>query len=98
MGFLLLEGILSYLRSVVDTSTDTSQWHAVAAKIAAGNVLPGAADISSEIAHAALVHGFGWVMLYGGLGAWLLAAASFITFGTTKLTAPIAVACSTESC
>jgi EmrB/QacA subfamily drug resistance transporter len=96
MGFLLLEGILFHLRSVVDTSADTSRWHAVAAKIAAGNLLPSADDISSEIAHAALVHGFGWVMLYGGLGAWLLAAASFVTFGPAKEQAQVSIACTSE--
>jgi hypothetical protein len=97
MGFLLLAGILTYLRSVVDATADTSQWHAVAAKIAAGNLLPGAGGISSETAHAALVHGFGWVMLYGGLGAWLLAAASFLTFGPANASAQVAIACTTES-
>jgi hypothetical protein len=80
----------------VDTSADTSRWHAVAAKIAAGNLLPSADDISSEIAHAALVHGFGWVMLYGGLGAWLLAAASFVTFGPAKEQAQVSIACTSE--
>lgn len=94
MGLLLLEGILSYLRSTVDVGTD---WHAVAAKIAAGNLLSGTVAVSSEIAHAALVHGFGWVMLYGGTGAWLLAAASFFTFGSAQVAAPMSIACPTES-
>lgn len=95
MGFLLLEGILSYLRSTMNAGIE---WHAVAAKIAAGNLLPGAADVSGEIAHAALVHGFGWVMLYGGLGAWVLAAASFLTFGRAKASARTSIACTTEAC
>jgi hypothetical protein len=30
--------------------------------------------------HAALVQGFGWVMLYGGLGVWALAAIAFVIF------------------
>ena len=37
--------------------------------------------LDAKVAHDALVHGFGWVMLYGGIGVWLLAAASFVTFG-----------------
>ena len=82
MGFLLLEGILAYLQrtAVVPSLRD------VAARIAAGNFLSDS-GVSGEIAHAALVHGFGWIMLYGGVGAWLLAAASFLTFGPPQTTA-----------
>ena len=95
MGFLLLEGILYHLRNTVNAGIE---WHAVAAKIAAGNLLPGAADVSSEMARGALVHGFGWVMLYGGLGAWVLAAASFFTFGPAKATVRTSATCTTEAC
>jgi hypothetical protein len=38
-------------------------------------------DPHGAIAHAALVHGFGLVMLYGALGAWVLAMLSALTFG-----------------
>jgi hypothetical protein len=59
-----------------------AQLHATGAAIAAGH----AVTLDAKIAHDALVHGFGWVMLYGGIGVWLLAIASFMTFGvTTKL-------------
>jgi hypothetical protein len=61
---------------------DAAQIHAAGAAIAAGHVVA----LDGRIAHDALVHGFGWVMLYGGVGAWLLAAASFVTFGVTNPT------------
>jgi hypothetical protein len=43
-----------------------------------------AAQVPASLAHAALVHGIGWVMLYGGIGVWILAAASFLVFGPAK--------------
>ncbi|HTD14310.1 MAG TPA: hypothetical protein VK673_03990, partial [Chthoniobacterales bacterium] len=60
-----------------------------AERIAAGDVglldhtFPGATE---GTAHAALAHGFGMVMLYGGVGVWVLAATSFITFRARKPT------------
>jgi hypothetical protein len=38
-------------------------------------------DPHGVIVHAALVHGFGLVMLYGGVGVWTLALLSVFTFG-----------------
>ena len=40
-----------------------------------------AVDPHGAIMHAALVHGFGLGMMYGGVGACALAALSFMTFG-----------------
>jgi len=68
----------------------------LAEKIAAGNfaslkqVFPelSSFDSSGAIVHAALVHGFGLVMLYGGIGAWILAAASFVIFAPLKANRP----------
>jgi EmrB/QacA subfamily drug resistance transporter len=85
MGFLLLQGILNYLKHIVGESVDASSLRAVAEKIAAGNLsaamqLSGA-DVTGELARAALSHGFSNVMLYGGIGAWALAAISFVAFG-----------------
>ncbi|MGY6250779.1 hypothetical protein ACXIUS_25105 [Bosea thiooxidans] len=51
------------------------------APIAAGaTVLPGE-GLSATIVHQALIQGFGWVVLYGGIGVWLLAGLSFFIFG-----------------
>jgi hypothetical protein len=89
MGFILLEGVLSYLTRVLPPTVDRGQVRLLAEKVAAGDMAllsqgsaPLAAmDPQAAIAHAALVHGFGLVMLYGGLGAWVLALFSALTFG-----------------
>lgn len=92
MGFVLLEGIHAHLRGALSTSFDAQQLQALAQKIAAGNfaalaeALPALsqADPSGAIVHAALVHSFGWVMLYGGVGVWVLAGLSWWIFGSGK--------------
>jgi MFS family permease len=91
MGFLLLAGILSYLKSALPGTFDASRLRALAEKIAAGNAallqaFPelSSADPSGAVVHAALVHGFGLVMVYGGIGVWILAAISFAIFAPLK--------------
>lgn len=92
MGFILLAGILSYLKSALPASVAAPQLRLLAEKIAAGNfaaareVLPELSllDSSGAVVHAALVHGFGLVMLYGGIGVWVLAALSFLVFGPNQ--------------
>lgn len=89
MGYILIEGILSSLRSSLSGSLDARQLRALAERIAAGDLgvlsqgFPGSGslDSSGTAVHAALVHGFGLVMLYGCIGAWVLAVASFVMFG-----------------
>jgi EmrB/QacA subfamily drug resistance transporter len=97
MGFILLEGVLSYLTRVLPASADRGQLRLLAEKVAAGDMASllheqtagntasslalAAMDSQGAIVHAALVHGFGLVMLYGGAGAWLLALLSVLTFG-----------------
>jgi hypothetical protein len=64
----------------------------VAEKIATGDLVSsdqrfaGIGLASEGTTHAALVQGFGLVMLYGGVGVWILAATSFITFRAPKPT------------
>ena len=92
MGFILVEGVLSYLKSALPGSTDSLWLRSLAEKIAAGNIASlaqsfpelSSLDSSGSIVRAALVHGFGLVMLYGGIGAWILAAASFVIFAPLK--------------
>jgi hypothetical protein len=92
MGFILVEGVLSYLESALPGSLDALRLHSLAEKIVAGNfaslkqVFPelSSLDSSGAVVHMALVHGFGIVMLYGGIGAWILAAASFVIFAPLK--------------
>ncbi|MHA6529381.1 MFS transporter [Paenibacillus sp. BAC0078] len=92
MGFILQEGILSYLKRFLPGTLDITQLRTLAEKIAAGNTtslkqgLPelSSLDASGAVVHAALVHGFGLVMLYGGIGVWVLAAISFMIFGSKR--------------
>jgi hypothetical protein len=35
--------------------------------------------------HEALGSGFGWVMLYGGIGVWIMAGISFLIFNTRSV-------------
>lgn len=89
MGFILMEGILSYLRHALPGSSGALPLRSLAEAIAAGNLASPALismDPSGAIVHAALMHGFGMVMLYGGIGVWVLAALSFITFGVRNPT------------
>ncbi|RTQ35229.1 MFS transporter [Variovorax gossypii] len=92
MGFVLLAGVHAHLRGALSTSLDALQLRALAEKIAAGSFSSLAdgfpvlsqADPSGATVHAALVHGFGLVMLYGGVGVWVLAGISWLVFGSGK--------------
>ena len=42
-------------------------------------------ELDHAIIHEALVNGFGWVMLYGGLGVWIMAAISFYIFSARSV-------------
>ncbi len=80
MGFILISGVAAHLKGVLPQSISTAELYSLAERIAAGNVASVAA-LPDTVIHDALVHGFGWVMLYGGIGVWLLAGISFIVFG-----------------
>lgn len=92
MGFILVEGVLSYMKRTLPVSLDPPRLRSLAEKIAAGNFASfktyfpevSSGDPSGSVAHAALVHAFGWVMLYGGIGVWILAAVSFVIFASGK--------------
>ncbi|WP_052007305.1 MFS transporter [Burkholderia paludis] len=89
MGSILSQGILAYLNGIWSNVLDESRLRALAGIIATGNLADLARlapavttlDPSGRIAHAALVHGFSSVLLYGSLAAWVLAAVSFAIFG-----------------
>lgn len=96
-GLILVRGIYAQLRDVLGGRIDATMLHAMAERIAGG-------DISTEVtgsaglAHAALAQGFSWMMLYGGVGVIILAAVSFMTFGADpsscdQATAPGSGAC-----
>ncbi len=87
MGFILIAGISSWLRSALPGVLDAPRLQHLAERIAGAsahvsdfpelNSLP-AADTAVQ---DALVHGFRLVMLYGGLSVWILALSSFLIFG-----------------
>ncbi|CAN5169512.1 MFS transporter [soil metagenome] len=93
MGLILLEGIQRFLPGSLAAALDGRQLRALASTIATGNFgslqqmypLLSVQDPTGAAVHTALVKGFGWVMLYGGLGAWILAAASFLIFGIKEV-------------
>lgn len=81
MGFILVEGILSSLRNQLAGSLDDGKLRLLAEGLSAGHsgVSAGAA-ISLDVANAAMAQGFGWVMVYGAIAAWVLVVASFWVF------------------
>lgn len=91
MGFILTSGVLVALKRSLP-NLDAAQLHLLAERIAAGNAVavPG---LTGPVVHEALVHGFGWVMLYGGIGAWIMAAISFLIFNV-RLVRQAKVQCS----
>lgn len=79
MGFVLASGVAAHLASVPALALDDKARHLLAEKIAAGNAVS-VSGLTDSMVHAALTQGFGWVMLYGGLGVWILAGLSFLLF------------------
>lgn len=91
MGFVLVEGIMAYLSDTLGVM-ETAGLRSFAEKIAAGDVSVAqqTAGLLANVAapqdaiDAALVAGFGWVMAYGALSVFVLAALSFWVFSTGK--------------
>jgi EmrB/QacA subfamily drug resistance transporter len=84
MGLILASGVLAHLARVAPAQLEPAQLWLLAERIAAGNArsAPGFPD---TVVHEALAQGFGWVMLYGGVGVWMLAAVSFLIFNAQRL-------------
>ncbi|MFC4819831.1 MFS transporter [Dokdonella ginsengisoli] len=82
MGLLLQEGVRARLAAAGGAVADAAQLRAAAESIAAGHL-----DASDLLARAALTQGFGWALLYGGLGVLALAALSWVVFGASTHTA-----------
>lgn len=89
MGLVLVAGILAALHATLGSVLGAAQLRAMAERLAGGDVagaqqalatltMP---DAAREVLQAAVTHGFGWVMLYGALGAWLTAVLSLAVFG-----------------
>lgn len=86
MGFLLVEGISAYLKQALSERLSAAQLNSLAETIAGGETKSAAyqtyalSTSQSDIFHAAFLHGFRLVMLYGGVGVSILAIASLVTF------------------
>lgn len=80
MGFILVEGVRASLAAKLAAGTDAATLRSLAETVAAGAPIPAGAGLSPSLARQALADGFGAVMLYGGFGVWLLAAASLAVF------------------
>lgn len=92
MAFILVNGIFSYLNTTLSGTIDKKTLYSIAEKAAVGNFSSlnqqypqlKIADSASSILHLALAHGFEMVLLYGGIGVWILALMSFILFNPRK--------------
>lgn len=85
MGFILASGVLANLKAVLPNLSD-DQLRLFAERIAAGNAVS-MPELNNSAVHQALANGFGWVMLYGGIGVWIMAAASFLVFNAESVPA-----------
>jgi EmrB/QacA subfamily drug resistance transporter len=81
MGFILASGVLAHLEGALPERLDAAQLRLLVERIAAGNTVS-VPELSGSIVHEALAQGFGWVMLYGGVGVWGLAGISFLIFNS----------------
>jgi EmrB/QacA subfamily drug resistance transporter len=79
MGSILSSGVLMHLKNASLGLPDAAQLRVLAEKIAGGTAVT-IPELSGSIVHGALAQGFGWVMLYGGVSVWVLAAMSFLIF------------------
>ncbi|MER9299195.1 MFS transporter [Mesorhizobium sp. M0621] len=84
MGFILASGVLAHLGQALP-NLDAAQLRLLAEAIAAGNPISG---LAASIAQDALRSGFGWVILYGAIGVWIMAAISFASFNARPMRRP----------
>lgn len=92
MGFILVSSTAAELKDHFSGSYNLAQLHSLAEQLTAGNTaslhqnFPAliTIDPASQTVHQALVNGFGWVMLYAGIGVWILAGLSWLSFGVKR--------------
>lgn len=84
MGFLLVEGVRSSLQAALPADVEPAALRQLAQQVASGAGV--SAGIPEAVVHQALVDGFGWILLYGGVGVWLLAMFSYLAFGRGRAT------------
>jgi EmrB/QacA subfamily drug resistance transporter len=86
MGLVLVEGVGSSLRAALPGDFSAVQLRSLAERIASGTAVLPDEGVSAAVIHQALTRGFGWVMLYGGIGVWLLATLSLVVFSRKEAT------------
>ena len=86
MGFILASGVLASLKAALPNRGGT-ELHLLAERIAAGNALS-MPELPDNVVHQALATGFGWVMLYGGIGVWIMAVISLLIFNARSVPQP----------
>jgi EmrB/QacA subfamily drug resistance transporter len=79
MGSLLVAGITASLQRIMPAINDV---HTVAERIASGSDV----SLASEVAAQVLTDGFSGVLLYGAIGVWGLALASYLLFNVKRKT------------
>ncbi|KOX99944.1 MFS transporter [Pseudomonas nunensis] len=87
MGLILSQAVYTQLKQLLPGSVDNTHLRALAESVAAGSTFISPtlnAVLPSTAMHDALTHGFGILMLYGGISVWLLAAISVFIFAPAK--------------
>lgn len=83
---LLASGVLAHLKGALP-NVGATELRLLAERIVAGNAVA-MPELSGAAVHEALRSGFGWVMLYGGIGVWIMAAISFLIFNVRPVPQP----------
>jgi hypothetical protein len=78
LGLIPVSGVLAHIEAAA-SNLDVARLRPLAETIAAGHAVS-IPEVSAAVVHAALVQGFGWVMLYGGIGVWIMAGISLLLF------------------
>jgi Na+/melibiose symporter-like transporter len=89
MGLLLTQGISHYLDRHLTGRLASGDSRTLTSDVVHGDVSRGLKEVAlgqdqAGVVHSALRYGIGWVTLYGGVAALLLAAASRATFALTR--------------
>lgn len=92
MGLLLVAGIVAALRSALGGALGPAPLRALAERLASGDAAGGqqiiaaitGPEAATALVHAAVTQGFGGLMLYGGIAAWLTAVASWCVLGAAQ--------------
>jgi EmrB/QacA subfamily drug resistance transporter len=85
MGFILINGVFRNIKNILPGYPDVNELHSLAERMISGNnTLINKIGISANQIKIVLANAFGDVLLYGGLGVWILALCSFLLFRLTQ--------------